>query len=68
MSFKNEPDENKGKLLARGKGINSMGTISYQKGYKKQNTVLEVDNPSDLNSPWRIYQRKNTKGIDTTGW
>jgi len=68
MSFKNEPKENKGRLLAFGKGINTMGDISYRYGYSRKNTVLEVKDPSDLNSEWKIYQRKNTKDIDTTGW
>ena len=68
MSFQNEPDENKGSLLAKGKGIFSMGDISYKRGYSNQNTVLEVKNPNDLDSEWKIYRRKDTKNIDTTGW
>lgn len=66
--FKNESDENKGKLLAQGKGIHSMGDMAYKKGYRISNTVLEVKDPSDPESEWKIYHRIGTKGIDTKGW
>lgn len=48
----------KGKLLARGTGVNSMMDTSYKRKYNNDNTILEVSNPDDFNSSWRIYERK----------
>ncbi len=58
MIYEDEPDKyKKGALLAQGKGTYDMMDISYRKGYTTENTILEVKNPNDLNSSWKIYDR-----------
>ena len=54
----NASPSDKGALLARGHGIFSMLDKSYQNGWSDENSILEVDNPDDGDSRWRIYQRK----------
>lgn len=47
----------KGRLLARGSGFMNMMDKSYQKGLSNDNSILEVDDDSDLLSKWRIYEK-----------
>lgn len=44
------------KLLAEGRGVSEMLDVCKEFGYTRYNTTLEVDDTSDLNSPWRIYE------------
>ena len=48
----------RGRLLARGRGGYSMMDICYKRGYSDENTILVVDNVNDLDSTWRIYERR----------
>lgn len=48
----------KGKKLATGTGIKSMGEKSYKNKWSNENTILEVKDTSDLNSRWNIYERQ----------
>ena len=43
--------------LAFGKGIDSMMDVSYKNNYTDKNTILEVENPNDLDSKWRIWRK-----------
>lgn len=45
----------KGRLLARGKGLESMLRICWDKKFNRKNTILEVEEPSDIDSKWAIY-------------
>ena len=47
----------KGKLLAQGHGVDKMMDVSYKYGYKYENTYLDVDDASNLNSRWRIFEK-----------
>lgn len=47
----------KGKVLARGKGIDEMMQVSYQKHLSEENSILVVHNPKSLNSAWTIYEK-----------
>ena len=56
--YEDEPDKyKKGRLLAQGYGGYSMMDESYKHGWSNENTILEVSNPNDLDSKWRIYER-----------
>lgn len=50
-----------GKKLATGTGVDSMMAKSYKYGWSDKNTILEVKNPSDLNSRWNIYEKTAIK-------
>ena len=50
-----------GKKLATGRGVNSMMDKSYKNGWSDKNTILEVKDPSDLNSRWNIYEKTAIK-------
>ena len=47
----------KGKVLARGKGLDEMMEISYQKHLSEENSILVVHNPNSLDSAWTIYEK-----------
>lgn len=49
----------KGDLLAQGKGVDDMMRQSYIHHYNDKNTILEVKNPSSLESSWKIYDKLN---------
>ena len=56
--YEDEPTKyKKGRLLAQGHGVFSMGDVSYKNKWSNNNTILEVSNPNDLDSKWRIYER-----------
>lgn len=56
--YEDEPDKyKKGRLLAQGRGVHDMMDASYKGGWSDENSILEVSNPSDLDSKWRIYER-----------
>lgn len=46
-----------GKKLATGTGVSSMMNKSYKNGWTRENSILEVKDPSDLNSRWNIYEK-----------
>lgn len=48
----------KGKNLATGRGLKSMGEKSYKNQWNNRNTILEINDESDLNSRWNIYERQ----------
>lgn len=48
----------KGKKLATGRGLKSMGEKSYKNQWNNRNTILEINDESDLNSRWNIYERQ----------
>ena len=48
----------KGRILARGRGMGSMLAISKQQNLNNENTILEVKDPTDLNSWWVIREKK----------
>lgn len=50
-----------GKKLATGRGVNSMMNESYKNNWSTDNTILEVKDPSDLNSRWNIYEKTAIK-------
>lgn len=57
--YEAEPEKyKKGRLLGSGRGDYSMMDMSYRNGWSTDNTILEVSNPNDMNSRWRIYERK----------
>lgn len=62
VSYEDEPNKyKKGGLLGYGKGVDDMMRESYMNNWKPDNTILEVDNPKNINSKWRIYERKAIK-------
>lgn len=50
-----------GKKLATGTGVSSMMDKSYKNGWTTENSILEVKDPSDLNSRWNIYEKTAIK-------
>lgn len=48
----------KGKLLASGHGFDRMMKKSYENHWTVKNTVLEIDDPTDMYSGWKMYERK----------
>lgn len=50
-----------GKKLATGTGVGSMMDKSYKNGWTRENSILEVKDPSDLNSRWNIYEKTAIK-------
>lgn len=54
----NEPKEQRGPLLARGKGVFKMLDVSYKRGLNDDNSILVVKDMNDLDSTWSIYKRK----------
>ena len=57
MIYEDESKFKKGKKLATGTGVDSMMAKSYKYKWSTKNTILEVKNPSDLNSRWNIYEK-----------
>lgn len=45
-----------GKLLARGRGVQKMMDKCWLNNWSDSNTILVVEDTSDLNSKWRIYE------------
>lgn len=43
--------------LAFGKGFDAMMETSKLNKFTDENTILEVENPNDLNSKWRIWKK-----------
>lgn len=43
-----------GKILAQGRGVFDMMNKSSKLGLSKENSILEIDDETDLNSKWRI--------------
>lgn len=52
-------DKDKGSVLARGRGIYSMGDVSYKNKWSNENSILDVKNPDSLDSSWTIYALKS---------
>ena len=50
--------EKKGRLLASGRGCYSMMDQCYKNGWSDENTILVVMNSDDLESRWKIYEKK----------
>ena len=61
MIYEDESKFKIGKKLATGTGVDSMMAKSYKYGWSDKNTILEVKNPSDLNSRWNIYEKTAIK-------
>lgn len=45
-----------GRLLARGRGSYDMMDKCYKNNWDDSNTILVVEDTSDMNSKWRIYE------------
>ena len=45
-----------GRLLASGRGAQKMMDICYKNNWSDENTILVVEDTSDLDSKWRIYE------------
>lgn len=45
-----------GRLLAQGRGGYDMMDICYKNNWSDENTILVVEDTSDLDSKWRIYE------------
>jgi hypothetical protein len=58
MDFENSSLFKRGKKLATGRGLKSMGEKSYKYKWNDRNSILEVEEPSDINSRWNIYERQ----------
>lgn len=67
MLYEDESKFKKGKKLATGTGVNSMMDKSYKNNWSNENTILEVKNPSDLNSRWNIYEKIKIQKSSSTG-
>lgn len=58
MDFEKSSLFKRGKKLATGRGLKSMGEKSYKYKWNNRNTILEVEEPSDIDSRWNIYERQ----------
>ena len=47
-----------GRKLASGRGLDDMFYESKQLKLNDRNSILEVKNPSDLDSKWNLYKRE----------
>ena len=61
INFEHSSLFEKGKKLATGHGLKSMGEKSYKNKWGTRNTILEVMDESDLNSKWNIYERQRVQ-------
>lgn len=52
----NDNELKQGKLLARGRGVQKMMDKCWLNNWSDSNTILVVEDTSDLNSKWRIYE------------
>lgn len=58
MDFEKSSLFKRGKKLATGTGLKSMGEKSYKYKWNNRNTILEVKEPSNIDSRWNIYERQ----------
>ena len=58
INFEDSSLFKKGKKLATGTGLHSMGVKSYKNKWNNRNTILEVMDESNLDSRWNIYERQ----------
>lgn len=52
-------EQDKGRVLARGRGLYQMGDVSYKHNWGDENSILDVKNTGSLDSPWTIYAVKS---------